>query len=558
MRGSRAALLRAVGAIFAVATDLFPQTAAAQPDPQGAPTKDPPAAEPSPPSAPAPPDKPAIDPNNPSKLLPKDASSAPASPDASPDTKADATPSAPPSAPAPPTLPAVPSTASPPAATGAFNFGSYGRVIAATDGRGGPGRDADIVAHGSRLDESNYVELELRRDDTWRITSASTRIVATLAIGNPIFHYNGEFDVKMAVRNLYIEEKGLISPDLSVWAGSRMYRGDDIYLLDYWPLDNLNTIGAGARYAIGERTHVAVQGGLSQPKSLFFKQEVDRPSPLNGFGAYKVSILDRQKFIGSVKASHIIPISEKGGVKLVAYGEAHALPAGQKETDTGVFEKLPSDDGGVIGAQIGLFTGQRDVHVNLFFRYAGGLAAYGDFSSPFALATDRTSTGAREILGALGANWEAGPFGVLAGAYIRSFRNASPDLDYDDVDEGIIAVRPHLFFGEIGGIAAELSYEAMQRGVLSVPAQIPGAVPPAGAPTGPLSASVTRVGVIPFLSPAGRGDFSRPQIRILYVASIRSDGARALYPQDDVFNLRKVEHFFGVGAEWWFNSSYGD
>ena len=28
---------------------------------------------------------------------------------------------------------------------------------------------------------------------------------------------------------------------MGIWAGSRMYRGDDIYLLDFWPLDNLNT-----------------------------------------------------------------------------------------------------------------------------------------------------------------------------------------------------------------------------------------------------------------------------------------------------------------------------
>ncbi len=63
---------------------------------------------------------------------------------------------------------------------------------------------------------------------------------------------------------------------------------------------------------------------------------------------------------------------------------------------------------------------------------------------------------------------------------------------------------------------------------------------------------------MPFLSPAGRGDFSRPQIRFTYVLTARDKNARALYPDDDVFHRRAFEHFFGIGAEWWFNSTtYG-
>ncbi len=438
-----------------------------------------------------------------------------------------------------------------------FSFGSYGRMIMATDGRGGPGRDADIVARGSRLDEYNYVELELRREDAWVKTGARTRVVATLAVANPVFHYNGQFDIRMAVRNLYIQEQGLIHKDLSLWVGSRMYRGDDIYLLDWWPLDNLNTVGAGARFNIKERTTVAIHGGLSQPENNFYNQDVDRPSPANGFGANTINVLDRQKFIGSAKFSHIVPLPDGAGLKAVAYAEAHAVPSGQKETDPGVFEDLPADDGFVVGAQFGGFTGKRDTHLNLFLRYSRGLASYGEWGSPTSLALDRTTTGAREFLVALGGNWEMGPVGVLLGAYFRTFRNANPDLDFGDVDEGIFAVRPHVFFGEVGGIAVEASHQVQQRGVLLPKDSPPGQAPEPGAPDGPLTGSVTRFGIVPFLSPAGRGDFSRPQFRIIYTVSLRSDGARRLYPQDDIFNLRSTEHFFGVGAEWWFNSSYG-
>jgi hypothetical protein len=312
-------------------------------------------------------------------------------------------------------------------------------------------------------------------------------------------------------------------------------------------------VGGGARYDIGKNTYAALHSGLSLPKTIFYLQETQRPLPFNQLGATTVNILERQRFIGSAKASHIFPIG-RGGVKVVGYAEAHRVPSGQRETQPRVFETVPSDGGFVVGAQVGAFTGARDTHVNLFLRYAAGLAAYGDFAAPNELNNDRTSQGAREFTASLGGNWEAGPFGVMVGAYVRSFRNASRDLDFSDVDEGIFAVRPHLFFGEIGGIALEGSYQATQRGVVT----LAGADGKPTDATGPFSAGLFRFGIIPFLSPAGRGDYSRPQFRIIYVLTARSKSAQMLYPQDDVHSLRPLEHFFGFGAEWWFNSSsYG-
>lgn len=460
-------------------------------------------------------------------------------------------------APSAPTTPAP--EPEPPRPPTGFSFGSYGRMIAATDFKGRPGRDANIVAHGSRLDEGNYVEIEVRRDDYFSATKTATRLVATLAVTSPIFHYDTNFDIKMAARNLYIEGRNLGGTHLSVWAGSRMYRGDDIYLLNWWPLDNLNTMGGGARYDFTPNTFVALHFGAMQPSSSYFVQQVDRPAPLNQFGAAKVNILDRQKLIGSLKASHIFRIGETGGIKTVLYSELHQLPQGQRETQqSGVFESLPGDLGFVAGGQLTAFTGKRDTHVHLFFRYAGGLAAYGDFATPNQLNADKTTSGAREVSVALGGNWEIGPFGLMAGAYLRSFRNASPGLDFGDVDEGTVALRPAVFITDLVGIALEGSVQMQQRGVLSA---ADAAADPSGpaATSGPLGARLFRFGVIPFLSPAGRGNYSRPQFRLIYLLTSRNQGAKALYPQDDVFRLRDLEHFFGFGAEWWFNStSYGN
>src|SRR5262249_17390143 len=154
-------------------------------------------------------------------------------------------------------------------------------------------------------------------------------------------------------------------------------------------------------------------------------QTTQRPLPNNQVGAATVNVLDRQQTVFSLKVSHIIPVGEKGGIKGVLYGEAHALSAGQRETDPGVFEDIPAENGFVIGAQRGGFTGERDTHLNLFFRYARGLAAYGEFAQPYQLSLAHTTDGAQEVLLAAGGNWERGPFGLMAGAYLRSFRDAS-------------------------------------------------------------------------------------------------------------------------------------
>ena len=71
-------------------------------------------------------------------------------------------------------------------------------------------------------------------------------------------------------------------------------------------------------------------------------------------------------------------------------------------------------------------------------------------------------------------------------------------------------------------------------------------------------AALFRFGVMPFLSPAGRGDYSRPQFRVIYVVTSRNQAAKSLYPQNDLFSIHDIEHFLGFGVEWWFNStSYG-
>jgi hypothetical protein len=524
-RADRPLRLRAVPLLFAV---LLPSVAAAEPPAQ-------PPAEPTDPATetePAAPEPATLEPDR-----------------AAPQTAPTVQPSSEPAPAAEPKVVRAPRDPNaPPDYAQGFHFGSYGRVVAGGDATGRPGRNADIVAHGSRLDESTYAELEVRREDYWEATGTYTRMVMTLAFANPIFHYNGKFDAALAIRNLYIEAADIGVKGLNVWMGSRMYRGDDIYLLNFWPLDNLNTIGGGASYRLASRTVFKLHAGLNQPNSGWFRQTIDRPPVHNQLGATEVALLDRQKLIASAKVEHTVPVGESGGIKGTGYGELHYTGAGQRELRDLVYEDLPADKGFVVGAQASGFTGKRSTHLNLIARYARGLAAYGEFNAPVQLALDRTSAGASELLFAAGGNYEAGPFGLMLGAYYRRWRNASDGLDFHDLNEGIAILRPQIWLGKkkIAGIALEGSYQAQQRGIQLISDD--GAL-------APLFSQVGRFGVIPFLSPGGQGGFTRPHLQLIYVLTGRDQRARSLYVPEDIFARRGVDHLIAITAEWWFGST---
>jgi len=534
--------------VLVVATALATGVASAQPG------VSPPVVAPAPGPAPAPAPPP-----------PADGAEAPVSPAAPPARRSDGTaepPIAPPARSAPST--ATPGRGTEPARTvtepqptheGKFEFGSYGRVYAASDLRGGTGRGTNVVAFGPRIvDEGNYAELELRREDKWS-ERVKGRVVATLALFPPFFHFTGKATQAIGVRNLYAQGT---YDDVTIWAGSRMYRGDDVYLLNWWPLDNQNTVGGGASAPIyrsrtenpGERpryeTTVQLHVGQQRLDNAYQLQQVPVVAPY-GFGTVEVTKLDRPRTVGTLKLTQMIRPSATGtaGFKAILYGEVHQLAAGVfRDPLTNVDRGLPEDSGFMVGSQLTYFTGQRDTYVSLVMRHARGIAAYDPLAVPITFALDRTVGSASETQIVVSGNYEQEAFAVLWAGYARFFRDGSPaETSTQKYDEAAIVARPSVFLGDHFGISVEGSYQQRRIAVLS----------PDG--DGPLTASVAKAGVMPYFSPSGRGSYKRPQIRLLYVASFRDSGTRALYPVEDVFSQRSVEHFLGLGAEWWFNSS---
>lgn len=419
---------------------------------------------------------------------------------------------------------------------GRFEFGSYGRVGIGSDLAGQVGRSTNIVSHGPRLIEDGYAELELRREDTFG--QVKSRVVSTVAFFPPFFHFNGQSAQSIGLRNLYAEAS--VGEVFQAWAGSRMYRGDDVYLLNFWPLDDLNTLGGGVGLNFGKTTlrfHVGMQR-LDLPST---RQVVANNNPV-GFGAISVTRLDRPRLIESLKLTHEFDGPAGIGVRLSAYAEGHQLPSGvRRSLATGDEQTLPGDWGLLFGGQATVWHEKHFAHV--WARQTVGLATTDELTMPTTFNNQLTTVGARSTRLALAGGWDSSHLGLQLGGYLDLVRDASvSDTSAGKYDEGAVSARLQWYAAKYFGVAVEAS---MQRRVYAL-------VDESGALRG---GSVTQLGVMPYFSPLGHGNFQRPQLRLIYALSLRDAGARSFYGVDDPFSRRGVEHFVGLSVEWWFNAT---
>jgi maltoporin len=436
----------------------------------------------------------------------------------------------------------------PPHPNEGFIFGSYGRVLAGSDLRGGKPEPVSVVAHGPRIVERSYLELDFQYRHAVR-SERSIRTVVTLAFDDTLFHDTGEFDARPALRNVFAEMD--LTSRATAWVGARMYRGDDIYLFDYWPLDDQNTVGAGVRYHVAGRDEhpwvVSAHVGWNRLRDEFQFQEIEVPDPEQG--ATTVTQLDRQRTIAS--ATFELPILAARPIDYNLHAKVHAevqmLPAGTRRRESdGTFEDLPADTGFTVGLELKQFWwgGRGANFANLFGRYSKGLAAFDELAPPTSFGADLTTTRASELVLGASANVDLPMGSVMFGALARRFVDADRNVqDTDDGWEYAVAARPLARVWRELSAGADVSYQVrFPRGLN---------------PVSQMASDPAILQVAPMIvwSPAGRSAYARPQIRAVYRAARLNDGARDLYAPDDPRHDHGWVHFLGVQAEWWFNSA---
>ncbi len=456
---------------------------------------------------------------------------------------------APPSAPLTLAVPPPAPTSAPATAASPFHFGGYGRVVGASDLEGGRGRPASVVPWGPRTAEGNYLELDFAYDAYRAPADDGVEVdtTVTLAIGEPFFHDSADFDVSAAIRQAMLEARNVGFAGSFVWAGSRMYRGDDLYLFDFWPLDDLHTLGGGLGYR-GPSTTLGLHVGVNRPNDPFNVQRVNVPDI--SFGAAEAEVMDRQRTIASLQGEQRFGGGDEFGLKVKLHLEFHHLPSGHEKLE-GSFSKstpLPDDRGWLAGAEVGLWNFGRNAFANLFLRYASGLAAYGTWEQPYGLNADRRGVDAQELRAAISGNYETQHFGVLYGGWVRGFFDADRETkDFDDRIEAAVSARPMLFVGRYFTPAIEISEQISHRNGLN-PRTLTQA-----------QARVTQVALMPALTFGDDpvGTLTRPQLRLIYAVSLLNDAALAMYPEEDPRAGQDVVHFLGLGAEWWYGRGGG-
>ncbi|HET9987428.1 MAG TPA: carbohydrate porin [Kofleriaceae bacterium] len=428
-----------------------------------------------------------------------------------------------------------------------FRFGSYGRVIAGGDLRGGKPEEIAIVAHAPRIVEPSYLELDTSYGFTTE-QGLKLRPVITLAFDGTLFHDTGEFDAHPALRNMYVDAQ--ITHELSAWVGSRMYRGDDIYLLDYWPLDDQNIVGGGVflhHPIAGDAVELAVAGGANRLNDPFQYQQIEVANPVQG--ETTVLQLNRQRVMASASAAYI----KDGGpghlsIKTKVHGELHELGSGNFKNDDGTLTAMPADSGYLVGAEVSLY-GFQPVdskfrrHVNLFVRYAKGLAAFDELQPPTSLGPDRKVSRANELTFGISANYDHKLGNVMLGFLSRDFNDSTGEDSSATGWEYAADIRPLAKLGKGFFAGADLSYQArFPRGLNNITLR---AEDPA----------VVEIAPMLVFSPMGPSGYDRPELRLVYRAAHLNEGALDLYVPDDPRHGHEWVHFLGVQAEWWFNST---
>src|SRR5690606_25334738 len=97
------------------------------------------------------------------------------------------------------------------------------------------------------------------------------------------------------------------------------------------------------------------------------------------------------------------------------------------------------------------------------------------------------------------------------------FRDADPNVfARGALTEWAASARPHVWLDRFVGVSADLSFQGLQASAINETT---------GNPEG---GNVLKLALVPFVSPFGRGTYTRPHIRLIYSLTLRDEGARAL------------------------------
>jgi maltoporin len=265
-----------------------------------------------------------------------------------------------------------------------FSFGSYGRI--------GIGKSLGIDdseypqslnlkgmgSIGGRFEENDYLELAsalhfkptIASKDTTKI-SLQARFAFYTTQGQLIGNVSDKSfgGITTALPELFVEASNIMGSDWTVWVGARLFRNDDIHIIDHFYFDDHSGQGVGIKHK-NTQFSVIYTGSIDTTSTLppNFYINIVNGTPTLGL---------RNRYVSILEHNHQV---KKGYIKLM--GEFHRLPSGTTKDATTVYN-YPADVGYVLGAKyFKTISSKLPGSFNaISARYGGGIANGGDGGS---------------------------------------------------------------------------------------------------------------------------------------------------------------------------------
>ncbi|OIQ41791.1 MAG: hypothetical protein BM563_00300 [Bacteroidetes bacterium MedPE-SWsnd-G1] len=444
------------------------------------------------------------------------------------------------------------------------SLGSYGRVGVdwSFENGGSIGRRLNLNNMGSiggRLEEQDYLELAPAfhwspKDGDETNIHAQVRFAmysnSLSLFGNSSTTSLG--GLTLSVPEIFVEARNIKGKELSIWVGSRLYRGPDVHIADHFYFNDHGGQGFGVEYKKTRFATIFVSStDTTSTVPPYFYLNIKTGTPSAELRQRTVMLVE-QDF--DLNEDH----------KITLLGEYHRMAdAGYDDVDDPVqlpenpdiITNFPSDDGFVFGAR--LTSNLKNLNTGSFndftIRYGSGIANGGDggvsktwatfgapdldklnFNGAYSWAfvdhavfnfSDKYALNAYGIMTA--SKGGAATNGLAKTYFGREVYNKKFDLT--------VGVRNEHFISDYFHLLTELHYSQRTDGDNPV-------------------ASMTKFSIAPVLVPTGERDvWARPHLRFVASAAYYNDYAKeSLYsPYLQFAGEKQWGYYFGVKAEWW-------
>lgn len=438
------------------------------------------------------------------------------------------------------------------------SIGSYGRagVDWSFENGGSIGRRLNLNNMGSiggRLEEQDYLEVAPNFHFTPK-EGDSTLIYAQIRLsmystGVSSFANSTSSSIgglAFSMPEIFVEARNIKNSGVSLWAGSRLYRGPDVHIADHFYFNDHSGAGFGVEFKNTRLSTVFVASTdttATLPPYFYLNIKTGTPSAAL---RQRVVVVGEQDF----------EINDNNGITLL--GEFHRMADADGEVDVdsvATAYNFPSDHGFVVGVKhehkIKRLKGGSFNDFSL--RYGTGIANGGDgglsktwltFGAPDTIAQNFQGAYSLALVNHTVLNFSEKY--TMNGYVIMTNSKGAADTDglsktyfgkevYNRKFDFTVGIRNEHYISDYFHLLTEVHYSQRKDGINPW-------------------ASMLKFSVAPVYVPTGERDtWARPHLRFVASAARYNDYAmESLYsPYLEFTGSRRWGYYFGVKVEWW-------